>query len=340
MSSENKKRILVTGGAGFIGHHFIEAILKSTDWDIVVLDKLNYASGGFDRLRDIKAFDSKRVHIFTTDFTQPILDGLAKEIGEVDHIVHMGAETHVDNSIENPEPFVMANVVGTMRILDFARKQKNLKKFVYFSTDEVFGPAPKGVAYKEWDRYDSTNPYSASKAGGEELALAYANTYKVPVIITHTMNVFGERQHPEKFIPKVINKVLVGETVTIHSSPDKQKAGSRFWIHGRNVASAILFLLDRGEFREKYNIVGEKEVDNLTMAKFIAKTLGKELKYEMVDFHSSRPGHDLRYALDGTKMRKLGWNLPMTFEESLKRTINWYFISTEPQNKRWLEWEA
>lgn len=317
------KRILVTGGAGFIGHHFVEHLLKKTDWKIEVLDRLNYASGGFDRLRDINVFDEKRVHVFTSDFTRPIETGLAKEIGEVDYIVHIGAETHVDRSIENPEPFVMANVVGTMRVLDFARRQKNLKWFVYFSTDEVFGPAPEGVNYKEWDRYNSTNPYSASKAGGEELALAYANTYGVPVIITHTMNVFGERQHPEKFIPMTIRKVLNDEKVLIHASQDKIKPGSRFWIHARNVASAILFLLENGEIREKYNIVGEKEVNNLEMAKFIAAVLGKPLNYEMVDFHSSRPGHDLRYALDGSKMKNLGWEPPTTFEDSLRKTISW-----------------
>lgn len=327
-----KTRVLITGGCGFIGHHIIEHIIKNTDWDIVVLDKLNYASSGFDRLRDINVFDDKRVMILPTDFTKSFSEGIKKEIGEVDYILHIGAETHVDKSIEDPEPFVMSNVVGTMHMLNFAREQKNLKKFVYFSTDEVFGPAPRGVAYKEWDRYNSTNPYAATKAGGEELALAYANTYKVPVIITHTMNVFGERQHPEKFIPMTMRKVMDGEKVIIHSDSSKTKAGSRFWIHARNVAAALLFLLDKGEFREKYNIVGEREVDNLEMAKMIAKILGKELKYEMVDFHSSRPGHDLRYGLDGNKMKEMGWTYPVSFEKSFEKTIKWMINRPE-----WLE---
>lgn len=327
-------RILVTGGAGFIGHHFVEHLLKNTGWDVVVVDRLNYASSGFDRLRDVDVFDDKRARAFTADFTQPLGEGLAKEIGQVDYIVHMGAETHVDRSIENPEPFVMANVVGTMRMLDFARTQNNLKRFVYFSTDEVFGPAPQGVDYKEWDRYNSGNPYAAAKAGGEELALAYANTYRVPVIITHTMNAFGERQHPEKFIPKVITKVLAGEMVTIHADQKREKAGSRFWIHARNIAAAVLFLLEKSEFRDKYNIVGEREVDNLSMARYVANALGKELKYELVDFHSSRPGHDLRYALDGTKMKDMGWEVPKTFEDSLAKTVGWYFL--KPERMRWL----
>lgn len=323
-------KILVTGGCGFIGSHLVEHIIKNTDWEIIVFDKLTYASNGFDRLRDINVFNDKRVNIFTLDFTQPISEGIIQEVGKIDYLLHVGAETHVDNSITDPEPFVMTNVVGTMRILDFANKL-NLQKMIYFSTDEVFGPAPQGVLYKEWDRYNSTNPYSASKAGGEELCLAYANTYKMPIIITHTMNAFGERQHPEKFIPSTINKVLKGEEVIIHSNPDKTKAGSRFYIHCRNIASAILFILERGKIRDKYNIVGEKEVDNLELARFIAKTLDKKLNYKMVDFHSQRPGHDLRYALDGSKMEMMGWKIPKTFEDSLEKTIKWFL-----NNPRWL----
>lgn len=330
-------KILLTGGAGFIGHHFTEHLLKSTDWKIFILDRLSYASNGLERLRDINVFDEKRVFVFTADFTKPIEEGLQQEIGQVDYIVHMGAETHVDNSILDPRKFVYANVVGTLEVLEFARRQKNLKKFIYFSTDEVFGPAPEGVAYKEWDRYNSGNPYAATKAGGEELCLAYANTYKLPIIITHTMNVFGERQHPEKFIPKVVQKVRAGETVTIHANKEKTKAGSRFWIHARNVSAAMIFLLNNEtKHGDKYNIVGEKEVDNLTLARLIAKILGTELTYEMVDFHSSRPGHDLRYALDGEKMRGMGWEIPRSFESSLESTIRWMI---SPEHKRWLHLE-
>jgi len=327
-------KIIITGGAGFIGHHFCEHILKNTDWHIIVLDKLNYASNGFDRLRDINVFDNKRVQILTVDFSQFISEGIIKEFNDIDYIVHMGAETHVDRSIENPEPFVINNVLGTMHMLNFARKISNLKKFVYFSTDEVFGPAPEGVAYKEWDRYNSSNPYAATKAGAEELCLAYANTYKLPIIITHTMNVFGERQHPEKFIPKIIRNILTNKTTYIHADKTKTKSGSRMWVHARNVSDAILFLLkNKIQMQDKYNIVGEKEVNNLDMALFIAAFLKKDLKYELIDFHSSRPGHDLRYALDGNKIKELGWQLPKTFEESLKKTVEW---SLQPENIRWL----
>ncbi len=329
-------RILITGGAGFLGHHFVEHVLKNTGWHIVVLDRLTYASHGLERLRDISAFDNRRVLTLTADLASPLGAGLEQEVGEPDYIVHLAAETHVDNSIADPWPFVRTNVLGTFHMLELARRLPNLQRFVYFSTDEVFGPAPKGVAYKEWDRYNSTNPYSATKAAAEELCLAWANTYKLPVMITHTMNAFGERQHPEKFIPKTIRKVLAGETVTIHADPTRTISGSRFWIHCRNVASAVLLLLEHGQVREKYNIVGEREASNLELAQRIADTLGKPLKYEMVDFHSSRPGHDLRYALDGQRMAKLGWKLPVDFEHSLAKTVRWM---VHPDHARWLDFD-
>lgn len=322
-----KQKVLITGGAGFIGSHIVDYILATTDWDIIIIDRLSYASNGLSRLRAVEAIPNDRVRVFTFDFSTPFEDsrGLIDEIGEVDYILHLGAETHVDNAIKGPRKFVYSNVVGTFELLEYARLfQPNLKRFVYFSTDEVFGPAPEGVFYKEWDRYNSTNPYSATKAAGEELALAYATTYGLPVIITHTMNVFGERQHNEKLIPTVIRNVLAGKTTTIYSNPEKTKSGSRHWIHARNVAAAVLFLLERGEQREKYNIVGEREVDNLDMAQTIAECVGKPLIYEMVDFHTSRPGHDLRYALDGSRMAQMGWVLPSSFEDSLKETVQWY----------------
>lgn len=326
-------KILVTGGAGFIGHHFCEHILKHSNYEIVVIDRLNYASSGFDRLRDVKVYDNKRVKVFTHDITLPIVDGLKKEIGEVDYIVHMAAETHVDNSITNPEPFVMSNVIGTMRLLEYAKTLKKLKMFVYFSTDEVFGPAPGDTLYKEWDRYNSGNPYSASKAAGEELVLAWANTYKVPAIITHCMNVIGERQDVEKFVPKCIKACLTGEKVYIHSNKSKTKAGTRFYIHARNVADAVWFLIQRGyQGTDKFNIVGQQEIDNLTLAKKISKIVGKKINYEMVDFHGSRPGHDLRYGLNGDKMKMLGWVPPKSLEESLEKTVRWAL-----DNPKWIK---
>jgi len=327
------KKVLISGACGFIGHHVVEHLIKNTDFEIIALDKLSYASSGFDRLRDINCYNEERVLKLTSDFSRPIEPGIIQEIGEVDYILHLGAETHVDNSIENPEPFVMSNVVGTMHMLDYARKLKSLKLFIMFSTDEVYGPAPEGVNFKETDRYNSTNPYAATKAGSEQLALAYANTYRVPVIITNTMNAIGQRQSIEKFLPMTMRKVWLGEEITIHANKDLTKAGSRFYIHCRNIAAALLFLMKNGKFRESYNIVGDVEVDNLQLAQMVADILGKPLKYKMVDFHSSRPGHDLRYGLDGSKLKSMGFKYPKTFEESFIENVEWHF---KPENMRWL----
>ncbi len=335
--SQQQMRVLITGGAGFVGHHFVEHFLKNTNWEIVVFDKLNYAALGFDRLRDIDAFDDKRVTVLTADFCYPLTVGIRQEIGQVDYIFHLGAESHVDNSIENPEPFAMSNVIGTLHMLDFALTLPDLKCFFYFSTDEVFGPAPDGISYKEDDRHNPTNPYSATKSGGEMLVKCYRNTYCIPAVITRSMNIFGERQHPEKFIPKAINAALTGDSLPIHSDADKTRAGSRFYIHARNVADAYLFLINKLEngskvIGEDFHITGEREVDNLEMAQFIAKIIGNPLHYEMVDFHGSRPGHDLRYALDGSKIFEMGWKMPKTFEDSLAKTIYWTL-----DRERWLQ---
>lgn len=318
------KRLLITGGAGFLGHHVVEHVLKNTDWDIVVLDRLSYSSNGLERLRDISCFNIDRVLILSTDFSMPLSEGIRHEIGDVDYIYHIGAESHVDKSIENPTPFVMSNVVGTMHILDFARTLKNLKLFVMFSTDEVYGPAPEGIKFKETDRYNCTNPYAATKAGAEQLANAYANTYKLPIIVTNTMNIFGERQHKEKFIPLCINRIINDEVIYIHSNPELTKAGSRHWIHARNVADALLFLTDNYKVGERYNIVGEVEVDNMQMAQIIGSILEKKPKLKMINFHESRPGHDLRYALDGSKLAEIGWMPTVDFNQSLEKTVKWF----------------
>lgn len=327
-----KERVLITGGCGFVGHHFIEHFLKNTEWDIVILDRLSYA-GSVDRLRDINAYDDKRVTLLTADFTLPIEENLAKEIGEVDYIIHMGAESHVDNSITDPIKFIKANVEGTAHLLEFARTQKNLKCFYYFSTDEVFGSKDEGWS-EVGDQLVPSNPYAAGKAGGEMLIYAYRRTYGLPCVITRSMNIFGERQHPEKFIPLVIRKVMNGEEVKIHSHPDGKKAGSRFYIHARNVADGYMHLIKNQIHNGEYHITGEQEVDNLELAQLIAKIIGKELKYEMVDFHSSRPGHDLRYALSPLSMQEVGWEVPSTFEESMKRVVEWTLNRPEWYNEQ------
>jgi dTDP-glucose 4,6-dehydratase len=320
-------KVLLTGGAGFIGHHVAHTLLTQSDAEVTFLDRLSF-SGNLNRIAQLPGFDGfkSRCRWVFHDLRSPVSDQLSKQIGEHDHIMHLAAMTHVDRSIVDPLDAAMCNVVGTVNLLDHARRV-GCHRFVYFSTDEVFGPAPGDTAYKEWDRYNSGNPYAAGKAGGEEFALAFHNTYRLPVIVTHTMNVFGERQHPEKYIPSTIGKVRDGKLVTVHANKDRTKAGSRFYIHARNVGSAMLFLTKNGEPGEKYNIVGEREVDNLTLAHMIAEHVGAPLKYEMVDFHSSRPGHDLRYGLDGSKLARMGWVPAMNLDQSLKQTVEWFLTN-------------
>lgn len=337
------KRALITGGAGFIAHHLVSQILKNTDWEVVTLDRLDF-SGNLNRLHDVlqdfSPADRARVKVVYHDLKAAVNPLIAADIGKVDYVLHLAAGSHVDRSIEFPLEFVMDNVVATCNILDYARGLDHLERFVYFGTDEVFGPAPDGILYEENDRYNSTNPYSASKAGGEELAVAFQNTYKMPIYITHTMNVFGQRQHPEKYIPMCIKRVRDGETITIHSDPTKTIPGSRHYIHAEDVADALLFLLEQPTIEEtnwggakcpKFNIVGARELNNLELAQMIALAQDKDLKYELVDFHSARPGHDLRYALSGEKMKKMGWE-PKPIEERVREVVQWTL-----DNPRWIK---
>ena len=326
------KTVIVTGACGFIGHHVVEHFLLNTDFNMVILDKLTYASKGYERLRSAEIIDNPRVRVFSVDLAQPMSEGLQKEIGPVDIIIHMAANSHVDHSIEFPVECVHNNVMSTVHLLEYARSLNKLDRFFYFSTDEVFGPPINDTGYEEWDRHKPTNPYSASKSAAEQICIAYENTYKLPVMICNVMNVFGERQLYEKFIPICIRKILHGETIDIHCYPGCKKAGTRFYIHARNVAAAILFLLQHGKVGDKYNITGEREVSNLEMAQFIANVMNMPLKYELTDTAAQRPGHDASYNLNGDKMEKMGWKLPVNFEESLTKTIEWTL-----ENPEWLE---
>lgn len=322
-------KVLLTGGAGFIGHHMVKAILERTDWSLTIIDRLD-CSGNLNRLAEIGAAKNPRVKFCYHDLKAPFNDQLSGQLGAHEYILHLAAATHVDRSIENPMEFVLDNMVATCNILDFARAT-GCNRFINFSTDEVFGPAPVGVRYAEDDRYNAGNPYAATKAGAVQLGLSYHNTYKLPVITTHTMNVIGTRQHPEKYLPMTTAKVKLGQQVTIHADPTRTKPGSRFYIDAANVADAILFLTAKGEPGQKYNIVGEREMDNLELAQRISKVVGKPLNFDLVDFHSQRPGHDLRYALDGTKMRELGWTPPTTIEQSIESIVTWTL-----DNPQWL----
>lgn len=327
-------KVLITGAAGFIGSHIVADILANTAWSITVIDRLD-CSGNLNRLAYVGAAKNPRVRFIYHDLKAPISEQLAGQIGVHDYMLHLAAATHVDRSIADPLSFVYDNVVATCNILNFAH-EVGCVRFLYFGTDEVFGPAPAGVRYKEWDRYKSGNPYAATKAAGEELTLAFANTYKVPALITHTMNVYGPLQHYEKYIPSTICKVHEGREVIVHANPAKTKAGSRFYIHAAHVADAVRFVLANGSVGDKYNIVGEREVDNLELARSIAKHMHRELHYTLTDVHSQRPGHDLRYALDGSRLKEMGWEPPSTFDEALKQTIDWTLEHPEWMGADWM----
>lgn len=324
-------RIAITGGAGFFGHHLVEHVLKNTDWTITVLDKLTYASRGLARLREIDSLFHGRVQFLSVDIAEPFSPGVLREldVASLDYLVHAAAETHVDNSIADPEPFVRTNVLGSHNVMMLLREPASaIQRLVLVSTDEVYGPAPRDVSYSEDDVHDPKNPYAATKSAAEQLANAYAHTYNLPIAIMTAMNFIGERQHPEKYLPKVIKNVLAGEKLLIHAYPDKVKSGSRFYLHCRSFADAILFMLRQPRVT-KIHVSGDREVTNLELAERIASVIGKPLVYEHVDFHSSRPGHDLRYALDDAYIKFLGWKPPVTFESSLERTVRWYMDHPE-----------
>jgi dTDP-glucose 4,6-dehydratase len=330
------KRVLLTGAGGFMGSHILRHLLINTDWDLVLIDSFRHR-GKTDRIsQQLEGQDSRRVTVITHDLTAPVSDQMKARIGDIDYILNVASESHVDRSIEDPRTFIENNVQLMLTMLEYARTIE-FSKFIQISTDEVYGPAPDNHDHAEGEPHRPSNPYSASKAAQEDICYAYWRTYDMPICITNTMNIIGEMQDPEKYIPMTIKKVLAGETVQIHASPDGKRFGSRYYLHARNQADALMFILNGvqinrySEWKEisHYHVVGEREVDNLELAQLVAKFVGKPLKYEAKDFHSSRPGHDLRYGLDGARLFTLGWRAPLPFEDSLKATVEWTLAHPE-----------
>jgi len=321
------KTVLITGIGGFMGSHTLRHVLTTTDWKIIGIDSFRHM-GKTDRItQQLSDQDLSRLTLIRHDLTVPFSEQFEQKLKDVDYVLNIASESHVDRSITDPREFTENNVALILTMLEWLKKS-NVKKFIHISTDEVYGPATDHN-HKEGEPYRPSNPYSASKAAQEAICYAYWRTYNLPIVITNTMNIIGEMQDPEKFVPKVMKQIANGEKVTIHASKDGQP-GSRYYLHARNQADALCFLLKNvvptrypAEDLNRFNIVGEKEVNNLEMAELIAKFYGAELHYELVDFHSSRPGHDLRYGLDNTKLKELGWVAPFSFEKSLKSTIEW-----------------
>lgn len=332
------KRVLLTGASGFFGSHLLRHLLVNTDWEFVCICSWTH-KGTPERVENaIAGHDRNRVEIITHDLEAPLTEYTKKRLGKIDYILNVASNSHVNRSIDNPREFVIGNTLLAFNMLELAREIKP-EVFLQFSTDEVYGVAPEGVNHPEWAPIIPSNPYSASKAAQEATAISYWRTYNIPVIITNTMNLFGETQDSEKYTAQLINKIEKGEKVLVHGSD--HDIGSRFYLHARNGADAVLFILknlpprlyDEGKnlLPDRYNIVGDAEIDNLSLAQLVAAMMNKDLDYELVDFHKGRPGHDRRYALDGTKLKGLGWSAPLGFEESLQSTINWTL-----KNRKWL----
>jgi len=318
-------RVLVTGAAGFIGHHFVEHVLRKTDWEVTGVVSFRHR-GCPIRLQHL--IEEPRLRLVKTELNAPVSERVAWMMGEVDVVVNFASESHVDRSISEPRPFVLNNVELVMSMLDYARQAK-VKHFLQFSTDEVYGPAPDGYQHREWDMILPSNPYSASKAAQEALAIAWWRTYGVPVTIVNSMNLIGERQDAEKFVPTVIRKVMAGEPVPVYGATEAE-VGSRMYLHARNLSDGLCWLLQRpvtsypaSDRPDRWHVVGEQEVNNLEMAQAIADILGRPLKYELVPMGHARPGHDRRYALDGSKLAAAGWEQPMDFWKSLTKTVMW-----------------
>ncbi len=305
-------KILVTGGAGFIGSNFIRLVLsKHPDHEVVNLDKLTYA-GNLDNLRDIEA--NPRYSFVHADICDA--DAVAAAMDGIDAIVNFAAESHVDRSIGGPADFIQTDVFGTYVLLEAARSH-NVGRYVQISTDEVYGSIREG-SFSEVDRLQPSSPYSASKAGGDMQVMAYHTTFGVPAIITRSSNNFGPYQYPEKIIPLFITNALENKKLPLYGDG----ANVRDWIYVTDNCEAIDLVLHQGKIGEIYNIGGGNERDNLSITKLILGALDKD--EEKIQRVPDRPGHDFRYSIDCSKVKELGWAPARSFEDSLRETVDWY----------------
>ncbi len=331
-------RYLVTGAAGFIGAHLCAHLLHSTGGDVVAVDKLGRGSYGLTRLRELEILQHPRLSFWAHDLATEVPPDLLAEWGPVDVIFHLAAESHVDQSIRFPCQCVVNNVMSTVYILEAARAMApRLRSFIYWSTDEVHGPAPGGVAFAEDHAHNPSSPYAASKAASEQVANAYRVTYGTPVKVLNLMNALSPLQSPEKVLGRFVGQILRGEELGLHAYPGQEAFGTRGYIDARQAARAAVFVEERGAVGERYNIGCQAELDNLQLARLCADELGLELRWTRVDHDERRPGHDLAYRLDGTKLASLGWSPDLAgaadagaaLEAAIRETVRWYAAHPE-----------
>lgn len=305
-------RILITGGAGFMGSNAVRYFLKNySDIQIVNLDKLTYA-GNLENLMDI-ADDSRYQFVRGDIADEKIVDKVVKD---TDVIINYAAETHVDRSIHDPKSFIVTDVFGTLTLLETAKKYK-IKKYIQISTDEVFGSILDGK-FTETSPFEPNSPYAASKAGGDLLCRAYFKTYGIPVVVTHSCNFFGPNQYPEKMMPLFITNLLENKKVPVYG--DGQQV--REWIYTEDHCRAIDLLVQKGKEGEVYNIGTGHEMANMEITKLLLNELGKD--ESSIEYVKDRPGHDRRYAIDAAKLRGLGWEPRVDFLSGIKRKVQWY----------------
>lgn len=310
------RKVLITGGAGFIGSNFVHLMLKEhLEHKITVLDNLSYA-GRKENLQDVL----DKITFIKGDIRNK--EDVEKAMNGCDEVVHFAALTHVDRSILEAGEFIQTDVYGTFNLLEAAKKF-GIKKFLYVSTDEVYGSINDG-SFKETDNLNPRNPYSASKAAADLLCQSYFETYGLPILITRSSNNYGPFQHPEKFNPKTIIYALLGKKIPVYGKGEN----IRDWLYVEDNCEAIDVVLQKGKIGEIYNIAGKQELQNIVIVKTILKLLNKD--EGLIEFVKDRPGHDLRYSLDISKIEKLGWKPKVKFEEGIKKTVLWY-----KENKNW-----